>query len=350
MSGNHTSPGGCISHFAGVTTARGAAEASWHQGRNTTVGVSESYPASGEHGRPGVVLVTTDTEWSARSLETLLNPSGYVVVRAGPGRQIVPLAVTTKPDALILEHRLPALSAVDTMQWLRDDPRFNPGTPILVVSTGPIDRAQRLAIYNAGAWDHCTQPLDTEVLLRQLNTLIGVKRQIDRLNDTTLVDPATGLYSPRGLVQRAREVAAGAFRRREALACVAVALELEPAIEREDVIAVAIVSAARVLGVEWTRHGRATDVLGHVSSAEFGIVAAGTGTAGVRVLLDRLREHVDGLPVVAEGQNFRVRLRAESVAVDDYAAAPTDAVAMLRQASRTLRNGAASDPAPSQPL
>lgn len=305
--------------------------------------VTESHTVPAESGRPGVVLVTTDTEWSARSLETLLNPSGYVVMRAIGERQLVSLAATTRPDALILEHRPPALSAIDAMQSLREDPRFNSGTPIVAVSASPIDRAHRLAIYSAGAWDHCTQPLDGEVLVRQLRTLIGVKRHMDRLQEAAMVDSATGLYSSRGLAQRAREVGAGAFRRHESLACVAVALELVPPVEREDLSATAIAAAARNLGAEWARSGRASDALGHLGPAEFGIVAAATNAAGAEVLLDRLKERVEAIPVTIEGVTCRVRVRAEYAAVDDYASAPSDAVELLRHASLALRNAAAQD-------
>lgn len=309
------------------------------------MGVSESLNISSETARPGIVLVTTDMEWSARSLETLLNPYGYVVVRASGDRQLVTLATTMRPDAVILEHRPPGLNAIDAVQSLRDDPRFNSGTPIIVVSASPVERAQRLAIYNAGAWDHYVQPIESEVLLRQLRTLIGVKRQVDRLQEAAMVDASTGLYSSRGLAQRAREIGAGAFRRRESLACVAVALDLEPAVEAEEMAANAVAAAARQLSIEWMRYGRSTDALGHLGPAEFGIVAAGTNTAGAGILLGRLRERVEAIPVTVEGNTLRVRVRAECAGVDDYAAAPTDAFELLRHASRALR-GASIDPPP----
>lgn len=307
------------------------------------MGVSDPLIISSESARPGVVLVTTDMEWSARSLETLLNPHGYIVVRATDEPHLVSLAATMRPDALILEHRLPALNAVSALQLLREDARFNIGTPALVVSSSPVDRAQRLALFNAGAWGHWTQPIDSEILLRQLRTLIGVKRQMDRLEAATLIDSATGLYSSRGLAQRAREIGAGAFRRHEPLACVALALDLEPRLEREELATTAMTAAARQLSIEWVRHGRSTDALGHLGPAEFGIVAPATNTAGAGVMLGRLKERVEAIPVTVEGLTCRVRVRAEFAAVDDYALAPSDAFELLRSASRALRNRASGE-------
>jgi PleD family two-component response regulator len=308
------------------------------------VEVSESLNISSENARPGVVLVTTDMEWSARWLETVLNPYGYVVVRAASDQHLVSLAATMRPDAVILEHRLPSLNALGAMQALREHPRFVPGTPLLVLSSSPLERAQRLALYNAGAWDHYTQPIDSEVLVRQLRTLIEVKRQVERLQEATLVDSATGLYSSHGLAQRAREIGAGAFRRRESLACVAVALDLDPAPE-EELAATAAAAAARQLSIEWMRHGRSTDALGHLGPTEFGIIAAGTGAGGAGILLGRLRERVEAIPVVVEGSTCRVRVRAELAAVEEYSAAPSDAVELLRHASHALHGGASLESA-----
>lgn len=313
------------------------------------VDASEPLTISKENVRPALVLVASDQEWSARSLETLLNPYGYAVLRATGDRQVVRLVLTTHPDAIILEHRQPNLDATAVCQMLREDERFNVATPIIVVCTSPMERAQRLALYGAGAWDMWTHPVDSEVLLRQLRTFIMVKRLLDRTRDASLLDTTTGLYSARGLAQRARELGAGAQRRHEALACVALRLELEPPIAEEDAATHALADAAQALGTEWMRSARVNDVLGHLGHAEFGILASGTDEEGTERLLQRLRERMEAIPITVEGVPHQIRVRAQHRAVADYATAATDALELLRQASRMLHRSL-SEPSEDPPL
>ena len=64
--------------------------------------------------RPPVVLIASDPEWTARSLESLIAPNGYAVLRAHNGRQALGLARTTQPDAIVIDQRLPDLSDCPT--------------------------------------------------------------------------------------------------------------------------------------------------------------------------------------------------------------------------------------------
>src|SRR5918992_2028897 len=76
--------------------------------------------------RPPLVLIANDQEWAARSLETILGPNGYAVLRAYTGRQAVELAHSAQPDAVILEIRMPDMDGLEVCQRLRDDPRASP--------------------------------------------------------------------------------------------------------------------------------------------------------------------------------------------------------------------------------
>jgi len=49
--------------------------------------------------RPLLVLIANDQEWSARSLETILGPHGYAVLRTYNARQTLDLARRVRPDA-----------------------------------------------------------------------------------------------------------------------------------------------------------------------------------------------------------------------------------------------------------
>ena len=73
---------------------------------------------------PPLVLIANDQEWSARSLESILGPQGYAVVRAHTGRQAIDLAWRTHPDAIVIDSGMPDIGGVEVCRLLRKDSRF----------------------------------------------------------------------------------------------------------------------------------------------------------------------------------------------------------------------------------
>jgi two-component system cell cycle response regulator len=165
--------------------------------------------------RPPLVLIANDQEWSARSLESILAPNGYAVLRAYTGIQALERARTARPDLVILDAQMPDVHGVDVCRELRSDPRFSATTPIIITTAGPSGRTQRLEAYRAGAWEFLGQPLDGEALLLKLETFLKSKLEVDRIRDENLLDHPSGLYNMRGLSRRAREIGSEAVRLRQ---------------------------------------------------------------------------------------------------------------------------------------
>jgi len=224
---------------------------------------------------PPLVLIANDQEWSARSLESILGPSGYSVVRAYTGQQALERARTAQPDLIILDAQMPDIHGFEVCRMLRNDPRFSATTPIVITTSGPSGRTQRLEAYRAGAWEFLGQPLDGEALLLKLTTFLQSKLEVDGMREESLLDAGTGLYNMRGLSHRAHEIGADAFRRRDPLACVVFSPEPEgngsgdPTDEE-------IQRLAEQVGQLFKRTGRASDAIGRLGHAEFGVIAPAT--------------------------------------------------------------------------
>ena len=289
---------------------------------------------------PPVALVANDQEWSARSLESILAPNGFAVLRATTADQAVELALSVQPDVVIVDHKVPGFDGIAICRRLQAEPRFGAATPILLTTTSAARRALRLEAYEAGAWDFCTFPLDGEMLLLKLRTFVRTKRALDHVREQTLLDELTGLYNMRGLARRAREIGGEAYRRRGALACVAIAPEVETSDDegREPGGAALVQYLADVC----RRTGRTSDAIGRTGQAELAIVAPSTPADGVMRLLDRLRESIREVPI-ADERVQRVRLRVGYCAVDNYAQSPVDAVEMLVRATTALRHARAEE-------
>lgn len=289
--------------------------------------------------RPPLVLIANEQEWSARSLETILGPSGFAVLRAYTGRQAIDLARSAHPDMVVLDVRMPDMDGLEICQQLREDPRFSPATPIIMTSSGPAARAQRLAALRAGAWDYFTQPLDGEVLLLKLWTYSRAKQSADSMRDESLLDGTTGLYNIRGLARRAREIGAEAFRRRDPLACVAFSPMLEDlrGDDPQDPEELAL-RIAMHLGDVCRISGRVSDAIGRIGLSEYAIIAPGTdGDAAIR-MIERLRASIARSPFAMDGTTHVVDIRAGYCAVDDFSAVSIDAVEMLFRATTALRH------------
>src|ERR1043165_3721492 len=98
---------------------------------------------------PPLVVIANSQEWHTRSLESILGPHGYAVLRAYTGRQALELARNAQPDVVILEARLPDGGGLHVCGTLRRDPNFSATTPIVITTSGPAGRAQRLAAFTA---------------------------------------------------------------------------------------------------------------------------------------------------------------------------------------------------------
>ena len=176
------------------------------------------------------------------------------------------------PDLIILDAQMPDIHGFDVCRMLRDDPRISATTPIVITTSGPSGRAQRLEAYRAGAWEFLGQPLDGEALLLKLRTFVQSKLEVDALRDESLVDPATGFYNMRGLARRAREIGSEASRRHQALACVVFAPIVDSTEDPAD--EAVLEEVAEQVGRVFREAGRSSDAVGRLVHGEFAVIDA----------------------------------------------------------------------------
>ena len=286
---------------------------------------------------PPLILIANDQEWSARSLESILGPHGYAVVRAHTGRQALDLAQRTRPDAIVIDSGMPDIGGVEVCRILRRDARFSPSTPIIITTAGPAARSERLEAYRAGAWEYSTDPIDAEALLLKLETFIASKRALDQCRDDSLLDRDTGLYNVRGLTRRAQELGADASRRQAPLACVAVSATPNATLE-DEVRNGAAERIAAYLSDVFRRTARVSDVIGHLGRSEFGIIAPSTAASGAVRLVERIQATVESAPLATETEQRPLQLKAGYCAVPNFAESSVDAVELLLRAATALRH------------
>lgn len=281
--------------------------------------------------RPPLTLIANSQEWHSRSLESILGPHGYAVLRAYTGKQAIERALSSRPDVIILDTDLPDRSGFEVCQELRASAEICPSTPILMTSPGHASRQKRLEALRAGAWDFIGSALDGEELPLRLDAFVQAKLEADRVREEGLLDATTGLYNIRGLARRARELGSHAFRQKESFACIVLTPMLDrdlSAVDREEMQTSVISHLARVL----QETGRTSDAIGLLGPGEFAVVAHGTDSAGAVRLAERLAD--------AANRAFAtpgIRVAAGYDAVTNYHDSPIEPTDMLMRATSAMR-------------
>ncbi len=287
-----------------------------------------------------LVLLTGDGQEATRWLRSLLEGGGYAILQERSGQHALERARTTEPDVILVDAELPDMPGVELCRALRSDPRVSSSTPILLMIREAATRTQRLAALRAGAWECIAPPHDADEILLKIGAYVHAKLDADRARTEGLLDASTGLYNRQGLARRARELGSQAFREHGPLACIVLALDVEPpeagAAQQQGGTGLgryvqAIKSAARL-----------SDVIGRLSATEFAVLAPGTDAGGARRLAERLASSVaatTGTAGAAAASPVRVRCGYEAVANVGYA--PIEPVDLLVRAAAAVRTGRA---------
>jgi PleD family two-component response regulator len=286
-------------------------------------------PGTGEHmSNPTptapLVLLASPDEVFTRSLESVLTPAGYAILRTYTASSALAQAQRVRPDALILATDLTEPTGLELCRALREQNVVTPSTPILLTHRGPSARNLRLDALRAGADELWGQPLDTEEFALRLAAQLRSKFDAERAREQSLVDERSTLWNDRGLMRRAEELLALTLR-------------------HHDPLTVAVFAVDNGTGQDWdlgdrlaeglSRSARLSDAVGRLGPTRFAVVAPRTGPGEAARLGERLLERLDQVT----GPGAPVRVGFASVA--DAATAPPVSELVQRAAS-VVRGGA----------
>ena len=153
-------------------------------------------PITGYQGPRRTVLAIDDIASNRAVLIALLKPLGFVVQEAEDGETAVSLATAQPPDVIFTDLLMPGLSGQETIARLRQQPALAQ-TPILVMSANATAANGHVAQANA----FLTKPLDTDLVLQQLQQLLGLVWTTEEVGAETAVEPTIVLPSPADLTK-----------------------------------------------------------------------------------------------------------------------------------------------------
>ncbi len=111
------------------------------------------------------ILVVDDSPDVRLALATILEDAGHDIVEAEDGDQVFDLAISEKPDLVLLDVMMPRVNGFDALATLKADTRTSPIPVIMVTAKGrPEDMAMARSL---GAVEYITKPwADGDVELR----------------------------------------------------------------------------------------------------------------------------------------------------------------------------------------
>lgn len=303
-------------------------------------------------GRPPRALVANDQEIWIWSLETILSPNGFSVMRATTAAQVIEQVQSMEPDVLILHATLRDASGVDVCRELRERELISPATPVLITTSGPCRRHDRLQVLRAGGWEYASLPLDAEELLAKLRVFLGAKLSSDRAQAEGLIDPSTGFYDVHGILMRVRELGLAARRHARALGCATVACgDSGTPVDRQAGGASGagdlVPDMANRIPEVLRSVVRGSDIVGRLGQNEFVILAPETEMPGLMQLANRLVEAFESEALVM-GTPSPVTVGC--YAVPDFATTHIEPVEMIVRATQALRMAQIPGALPVQPF
>ena len=127
---------------------------------------------SGTH---GLILVADGDTKLLKRVSDLARSEGYDVIVSPRGKDVIQLAVTRRPQLIVLDVEFPDVDGRDLLQAIKRDPRIS-AIPVLMWSGRDYDSDRRIAL-ELGAADYVPKS-DTLMLMPKIaRVLLNAKRE-----------------------------------------------------------------------------------------------------------------------------------------------------------------------------
>lgn len=123
--------------------------------------------------QPGAtILVVDDAPPNVKLLRLILKDAGYRVLEAGSGPEALEILRRERPDAMVLDVRMPGMTGYEVCQAVRRDPEFAT-LPVVMVTALSLPE-ERIRGIEAGATDFISKPFNRKELLARLQASLAL--------------------------------------------------------------------------------------------------------------------------------------------------------------------------------
>src|SRR5690349_1914492 len=127
------------------------------------------------------ILAIDDREDNLLSIQSLLEPEGYVIIKARSGREALKILLTEFDFALILmDVQMPVLNGFETASMIYEREKLK-NIPIIFVTAFSEDEETIFRGYQAGAIDYIYKPINPDILRAKVSVLVELYMKTQKL-------------------------------------------------------------------------------------------------------------------------------------------------------------------------
>jgi len=116
---------------------------------------------------PKTVLIVEDNELNMKLFADVLESRGYATLRTGEGLEAFELARARKPDLILMDIQLPAISGLEVTRWIKDEPELA-DIPVVAVTAFAM-RGDEDRIREAGCEAYIAKPISLTGFLETID-------------------------------------------------------------------------------------------------------------------------------------------------------------------------------------
>lgn len=119
------------------------------------------------------ILVVDDEADLLSTIQTRLKWHKFNVLTALNGEEGLKIAISKKPDLILLDHNMPEMNGIEMLTQLRDNPELK-NIPVIMV-TALCEPADIAAASSFGIVDYITKPFDFADLTEKITQILDKK-------------------------------------------------------------------------------------------------------------------------------------------------------------------------------
>jgi two-component system, OmpR family, alkaline phosphatase synthesis response regulator PhoP len=120
--------------------------------------------------KPFKILIVDDEPDVVEILRYNLTKENFQVIKAYSGLEAIDMAISNKPDFIIMDIRMPGMTGIETCRRLRTIDALK-NTPVLFL-TADSDEYTTMNAFEAGANHFITKPIRPAILLEMIHELV----------------------------------------------------------------------------------------------------------------------------------------------------------------------------------
>ncbi|MFP4662390.1 MAG: diguanylate cyclase [Halanaerobiales bacterium] len=249
------------------------------------------------------IMVVDDNKLNIRLLEEILKDENYDVYTLDDGSDVLEIARSIKPAAILLDIMMPGIDGFEVCRLLKEDYDTRE-IPVIMVNA-KTEAEGLLEAFDLGAFDYIKKPINEVEVLARLNSALRYRKQQEELKDMAMKDGLTELYNHTLLLELLEKEYEKAGREGNPIAFLMIDIDHFKKINDTygHLAGDKILKEVADILLEYSRQ---SDIVGRYGGEEFGIILPDISLKGTEKVSERIRSSVEENEFIVDGQSIKL--------------------------------------------